>query len=102
MRLDSFVLSHRRARTVGLAPFAFRRAFFARGEVFEMRLPNRGFWYELAPPLPVEVLEGRIKGTLTKPIAGYVKKPGVDYASSKVPTASDSPESRAAGGGETP
>jgi len=102
MRLYSFVLSHRRTRTVGLAPFAFRRAFFARGEVFEMRLPNRGFWYELSPPVPVEVLEGSIKGTLTKPVAGYVKKPGVEYASSKLPTANDSPESRAAGGGEAP
>ena len=42
-----------------------------------MRLPTRGFYRELEPPIPVDVLEGRIKGTLTKPIAGYVPKPGV-------------------------
>ena len=59
-----------------------------RGEVFEMRLPSRGFYYELDPPLPVEVLEGRIKGTRQKPIAGYVRKPGVKYASRRPPSAS--------------
>ena len=42
----------------------YRRAFWSRGEVFEMRLPTRGYYRELEPPLPVEVLEGRIKGTL--------------------------------------
>ena len=57
-----------------------------------MRLPSRGFDYELNPPLPVDVLEGTVKGTLQKPIAGYVPKPGVKYASSKIPTASTSPE----------
>jgi hypothetical protein len=68
--------------------------------VFEMRLPSRGFYYELDPPLPVDVLEGTVKGTLQKPIAGYVPKPGVKYASSKIPTASTSPDSRA--GGDAP
>ena len=39
-------------------------------------------------------------GARQKPIAGYVRKPGVKYASSKLPTASSSPESRA--GGDAP
>ena len=47
----------------------YRRAFWSRREVFEMRLPTRGYYRELEPPIPVDVLEGRIKGTLTKPIA---------------------------------
>jgi hypothetical protein len=101
MRLFSFVLGHRRARTIGPVAFGMRRPFYSKGEVFEMRLVSRGFSYELTPPLPVEVLEGRIKGTATKPIAGYLKKPGVVYAASRVPTAVDAPESRA-GGGEAP
>jgi hypothetical protein len=100
MRLFSFVLGHRRARVIGVEPLSFRRPFVSKGEVFEMRLPNRGFWYELDPPLPVDVLEGRIKGTAQKPLAGYVRKPGVKYASTRAPTAVDSPESRA--GGEAP
>ena len=55
---------------------------------------------ELEPPLPVDVLEGRIKGTLQKPIAGYVPKPGVVYATRRLPTTSDAPEDKA--GGESP
>ena len=64
----------------------FRRTFWSKGEVFEMRLPSRGFYYELDPPLPVETLEGRIKGTLQKPIAGYVPKPGVKYSNDRAPS----------------
>jgi hypothetical protein len=100
MRLFSFVLGHRKMRVVGAIPLGFRRTFYSQGEVFEMRLPSRGFYYELDPPLPVEVLEGTVKGALQKPIAGYVPKPGVKYASSKIPTASTSPDSRA--GGDAP
>jgi hypothetical protein len=100
MRLFSFVLAHRRMRVVGAIPLGSRRTFYSQGEVFEMRLPSRGFYYELDPPLPVNVLEGTVKGTLQKPIAGYVRKPGVKYASSAIPTASTSPDSRA--GGDAP
>ncbi|MFL5303857.1 MAG: hypothetical protein ACJ8F1_01535 [Polyangia bacterium] len=101
VRLFSFVLGHRRMRVIGTIPLGSRRTFFAQGEVFEMRLPNRGFYYELDPPLPVDVLEGTVKGQLQKPIAGYVPKPGVKYASSRLPAASSSPDSRA-GGGDAP
>jgi hypothetical protein len=127
MRLFSFVLRHRRMRVIGSIPLGFRRTFYVKssgtlkglpnppakdsagrgpaastqnGEVFEMRLPSRGYYYELDPPLPVDVLEGTIKGTLQKPIAGYVRKPGVPYVSSRIPTASTSPDSRA--GGDAP
>ncbi|HEY5091513.1 MAG TPA: L,D-transpeptidase, partial [Polyangia bacterium] len=94
MRLFSFVLGHRRVRAIGSIPLGFRRVFYSQGEVFEMRLPSRGFYYELDPPLPIEVLEGRIKGQLGKPISGYVPKPGVKYASPP-PSVSNSPEARA-------
>jgi len=53
-----------------------------------------------APQSPIGRLEGTVKGTLQKPIAGYVPKPGVTYASSKIPTAATSPDSRA--GGDAP
>jgi hypothetical protein len=99
MRLFSFVLEHRRVRAIGSIPLGFRRVFYSQGEVFEMRLPSRGFYYELDPPLPIEVLEGRIQGQLRKPISGYVPKPGVKYASPP-PSVSNSPEARA--GGDSP
>ena len=101
MRIFSFVLDHRRWRATGNVAAGSRRVFWSRGEVFEMRLPTRGYYRELQPPIPVEVLEGRVKGTLTKPIAGYVPKPGVKYASRRLPTMTDTPEDRA-GGGEAP
>jgi hypothetical protein len=102
VRLFTFVLQHHRSRTLGSISLGFRRTFWSKGEVFEMRLPSKGFYYELDPPLPVEVLEGRIMGERDKPVSGYVRKPGVTYASSaKMPTATDSPESRA-GGAEAP
>jgi len=100
MRIFSFVLDHRRSRLVGSVAAGYRRAFYSKGEVFEMRLPSRGTYRELTPPMPVEVLEGRIKGTLTKPITGYVPKPGVKYAAKRPPAASDTPEDKA-GGGDT-
>jgi hypothetical protein len=102
LRLFSFVLQHRRVHTLGSVALGFRRDFWWKGEVYEMRLPSRGFYYELDPPLPVEVLEGRIMGEREKPLAGYLRKPGVVYATTtRPPAANDSPESRA-GGAEGP
>jgi hypothetical protein len=102
LRLFTFVLQHHRVHTLGSIALGFRRTFWWKGDVFEMRLPSRGFYYELDPPLPVEVLEGRIMGARDKPVSGYVRKPGVVYATTtKPPDASDTPESRA-GGAEAP
>jgi len=97
LRLFSFVLEHRRARTVGAVPLGFRRDFWWKGEAYEMRLPTKGFYRELDPPVPVEVLEGRIMGEREKPLSGYLRKPGVVYATAKPPEDSDTPESRAGG-----
>jgi hypothetical protein len=102
VRLFSFVLAHRHARTLGPMALDFRRTFFQDGEVFEMRLPNRGFYFELDPPIPVETLEGEIKGAQKKPLAGYLRKPGVTYSSASVPSVSGGPESKAGGAGEAP
>jgi hypothetical protein len=97
VRLFSFVLRHRKMKVLGPMALDFRRSFWADGEVFDMRLPTRGFYYELDPPLPVETLEGEIKGTLAKPVAGYVRKPGVTYANGAIPPVAGGPESKAGG-----
>jgi hypothetical protein len=102
VRLFTFVLQHHKARTLGSIALGFKRDFWSKGEVFQMRLPSKGFYYQLDPPMPIEVLEGRIMGERQKPVSGFVRKPGVTYAAAtKPPTASDSPESRA-GGVEAP
>jgi hypothetical protein len=98
VRLFSFVLAHRHAKVLGPMALGFRRTFYVDGEVFDMRLPTRGFYFELTPPLPVETLKGKIKGTLEQPISGYVPKPGVSYLDTKPPAASSGPDSKAGGG----
>jgi len=100
VRLFSFVLAHRPARAVGSVALDFRRTFWAQGDMYDLRLPSRGFTFVLDPPVPVETLEGRIRGQRQTPVAGYVQKPGVHYVTERPPTAEDSPESKAAGGGE--
>ena len=99
VRVFSFVLKHRRAKVLGPMALGFRRTFYWDGEVYEMRLPTRGFYYELDPALPVETLKGTIVGKLQQPMTDFVRKPGVVYSSSKPPTASSGPESKAGGGG---
>lgn len=103
VRLFSFVLSHHRARTIGTLPLDYRRTFFAGGDLFDLRLPARGFYYELEPPIPIETKEGTIRGVRQTPVTGYVRKPGIHYravASAAVPAMSDSLDSKASGGGE--
>ena len=67
VRLFSFVLRHRRAKVLGPMALGFRRTFYWEGEVFEMRLPTRGFYYQLDPPLPIETLKGKIGGKRSNP-----------------------------------
>ena len=99
VRLFSFVLKHRRVKVLGPMALGFRRTFYWDGEVFEMRLPTRGFYFELDPALPVETLKGNIAGQLQQPVMGYVRKPGVKYANSNPPAAPGGPEGKAGGGG---
>lgn len=79
VRLYGFLLNHRTMKVVGDQPINHQRQFLYEGEVFEVRLPSRGFRYDLTPPLPVKVLEGNIKGHARRPIEGFVKVPGKDY-----------------------
>ncbi len=79
IRLYSFILRHRPMRVLGDQGMGFARQFLAGNDVYEIRLPSRGYSYQLDPPLPVTVLEGDIKGTLKSPILTYVQKPGIKY-----------------------
>jgi hypothetical protein len=97
VRLFSFVLRHRPVVVEGDKPLDFQRQFLVKDDVFEMRLPSRGFWYRLEPPVPVSVLEGNIIGKVKKPITTYVPKPGIVYPPGPPPSPKDTPESRAGG-----
>ncbi|MBN2574088.1 MAG: L,D-transpeptidase [Deltaproteobacteria bacterium] len=98
VRLFSFVLTHRKAKALGQIALGFRRTFYWEGEVYDMRLPTRGFYFQLDPPLSVRTLKGRIRGQTRQPILEYVQKPGVDYGQTTPPPVSGDPESKAGGG----
>lgn len=97
VRLFSFVLAHRKMQTMGPVTLDFRRSFYKDEKIFDLRLPVRGYYYLLEPPVPVEVLEGNIKGKLKAPIDGYVKRPGEDYPTSRPPPLSGSPQDKSGG-----
>ncbi|PIE18041.1 MAG: hypothetical protein CSA65_06305 [Proteobacteria bacterium] len=75
VRLFSFVLRHRAFERKGQARLGYTHRFEHRGEEFQINLHTRGYFYELKPPMPVMVLEGRIRGKKKKPYEHYVKKP---------------------------
>jgi hypothetical protein len=97
VRLYSFILGHRNKIVAGDQPLGFSRQFLQGETVYEMRIPSRGFAYYLEPPLPVNVLEGTIRGAQKTPIIGYVKKPNEAYPPGPPPPAPDSPEEKAGG-----
>jgi len=96
IRLYDFLLRHRTVKVHGDTPMGFSRQFLFKDKVFEMRIPSKGFVFELDPPLPVNVLEGQIMGDAKKPILGYVPKPGVRYPGPP-PSAPNGPGDRAGG-----
>jgi hypothetical protein len=100
VRLYSFILAHRKHVVLGDQPLGFSRQFLQKETVYEMRIPSRGYAYQLDPPLPVKVLEGTIRGAQKTPIVGYVPKPNEVYPPGPLPPAPDSPEAKAGGGGE--
>ena len=79
VRMYGFLLDHRPHVIAGDQVMNHTRQFLYDEEVFEIRIPSRGFQYTLDPPLPVSVLEGNIKGDTEDPIEGYVKMPGEVY-----------------------
>jgi hypothetical protein len=96
IRLYSFILRHRPMRIAGDRPMDFTRQFLRANDVFEIKLPSRGYYYYLDPPLPVEVLEGEIKGDVKTPVLSYVPKPGLPYPGPPPPVP-NAPEARAGG-----
>jgi hypothetical protein len=98
IRMYSFILHHRHMSVVGDQPMNFNRQFLSSNTVYEMRIPSRGYLYVLDPPLPVNVLEGDIKGEQKKPILGYVPEPWTKYPPGPVPAAPEGADAKAGGG----
>ena len=79
VRLFSFVLRHRHFERKGQSKLSYSHRFEHKGEEYQINLHTRGYYYELTPPMDVQVLEGRIRGERKEPYEEYVKKPGNVY-----------------------
>jgi hypothetical protein len=84
VRLFGFVLRHRNHERLGDSTLKLKKYFQVENPGGEPRrfgyeLTTRGYYYELRPPVPVTVLEGRVLGAIKQPITTFVPKPGVDY-----------------------
>ena len=66
VRLGGFLLAHRAHERKGEDVQPYRRIVNYRGR-FVARLESRGFLYQLTPPVPVDVLPGRIKSARKVP-----------------------------------
>ena len=87
VRLYDFVLHHRAFTRTGNVPLGhMRKQFTVEDKDYEYELNTRGYYYELTPPVPVNVTEGKVMGKVLKPIKDYVRKPGVDYGEDETPS----------------
>lgn len=62
VRLSSFLLRHRDHVRHGSMATRYRRSFEVEGGSQSLRVDERGYRYELTPPVDVEVSEGRVVG----------------------------------------
>lgn len=62
VRLGAFLLRHRTHTVEGLIPVRYGHDFEFEEQPMSIRISNRGFGYQLVPPVPVKVLRGRVRG----------------------------------------
>lgn len=79
VEMFSFILQHRSYARDGQIRLGFRREFEYEDQTFSMQLDSRGYRFTLTEPIPVEVLEGRIRGQRKRPHKALFEKPGENY-----------------------
>jgi len=80
VRMFSFILQHRAYTRVGQVPVGVGRTLEVDERTYKLRIPSRGYKYELVQPIPVMVTEGRVRGKRGSPITTAMKKPGAEPA----------------------
>lgn len=68
VRLMSFVLARRAHERRGQVAVAFKKTLQQGEQTYELSLDQGGYVFALQPPLPVDVLPGRIRGTQRQPL----------------------------------
>ncbi len=66
VQLASFLLRHRAHLTWGLRAKPFTHEFTWRSIRLRVPIPQRGYWFELTPPVEVEVLRGTVRGKIRR------------------------------------
>ncbi|MBL9020562.1 MAG: hypothetical protein JNL21_00120 [Myxococcales bacterium] len=69
LRLSGFLLAHRATVTKGKMRAGYSRTLEHEGETIQVDVEDRGFLYELDPPVPVTVLRGNVAGEADKPVS---------------------------------
>ncbi len=75
VRLMSFVLAHRHHRRVGMQRVNFSRDMEHEGETYRLEVNEGGYVFALERPVRVEVLEGRVRGSVA--IADHLPDPEI-------------------------
>jgi len=75
VQLASFLLRHRNHLTRGLMARPFVHEFTWRGTKLKLPIPQRGYRFELTPPVEVEVLPGTVRGKIQRVPLRIVKLP---------------------------
>lgn len=69
LRLSGFLLQHRTNVRRGKMRAGYHRTLEWSGAEVDVDVPERGYLYELDPPVPVRVLEGHIAGGSLRPVS---------------------------------
>ena len=71
VRLMGFLVRHRAHIRRGSIPARYIRDLNVGETPVELRILSRGYLYELTPPVPVNVLEGNVRGSARRAIEGF-------------------------------
>ena len=72
LRLSGYLLEHRNHVRRGKMRVAYHRTLEWNEQTVEVDVPERGYLYELDPPVPVRVLEGHVAGDAQKPVSSLI------------------------------
>lgn len=98
VRMSSFLLAHRNHIVHGRIPANFRRELYpeppedqpdAVVQPLTLEIDTRGYRFELTPPVPVEVLEGNVRGRPRRAPTGFFPLPGQLQEQARQELASD-------------
>ncbi|MBK8172916.1 MAG: hypothetical protein IPK60_21640 [Sandaracinaceae bacterium] len=85
VRLMSFVLAHRPHHRIGQQHINFQRDLEYQEETYHMEIREGGYVFNLDRPIRVEVLEGRVRGELQRPVEVLIPKFNPDMGAYVLP-----------------